>query len=105
MLCLSYFLQTSSQLSSLKYRFLLAGVGGQVDAKACIAALPDCEPRVLEHCLRTYSVSADDGKNDANSNGVSSEVRKARRRASFLAHLTLHSSWCAGHQRADGVPN
>ncbi|CAN0553458.1 unnamed protein product, partial [Ectocarpus sp. 12 AP-2014] len=28
----------------------------KVDSKACIAALPDCEPLVLEHCLRTYSL-------------------------------------------------
>lgn len=61
--------------------FFLVGVSAaQVDAKACIAALPDCEPRVLEHCLRTYSVPADDGKDgDGNSNDAASgEVRGAR---------------------------
>lgn len=28
----------------------------QLDTKACIAALPECEPLVLEHCLRAYCV-------------------------------------------------
>lgn len=67
----------------------VVGVGGQVDAKACIAALPDCEPRVLEHCLRTYSVPAENGEDD-NCDGVASEVGGARWRTHFIvAHLNL----------------
>lgn len=57
--------------------FLFYVVIVQIDAKACIAALPDCEPLVLEHCLRTYSLPENDGKD---SDGVSSEVRGARGR-------------------------
>lgn len=48
-------------------------VGGQVDVKACVAALPDCEPLVLEHCIRTYSLPAD-GRQEDKDNGVPSEV-------------------------------
>lgn len=44
-----------------------------MDVKACVAALPDCEPLVLEHCIRTYSLPADGRKEDKD-NGVSSEV-------------------------------
>ncbi|CAM9791138.1 unnamed protein product [Ectocarpus fasciculatus] len=46
----------------------------KVDGKACIAALPDCEPLVLEHCLRTYSLPSDDVEAR---NGVPSETPPA----------------------------
>lgn len=42
---------------------------------------------MLEHCLRTYSVPPDDGKDDGNSKRVSSEVRESpcRKRACFCS--------------------
>lgn len=62
----------------------------QIDAKACIAALPDCEPLVLEHCLLTYSLPANDGKE---SSGVSSEVRRARAQGGGRCYSILLLPW------------
>ncbi|CAM9664068.1 unnamed protein product [Ectocarpus sp. 6 AP-2014] len=46
----------------------------KVGSKACIAALPDCEPLVLEHCLRTYSLPSDNAEEQ---NGAPSETAPA----------------------------
>lgn len=41
-----------------------------METEVCLAALPDCEPLVLEHCLKTYSVDQDDTARVASTTGA-----------------------------------
>ncbi|CAM9969634.1 unnamed protein product, partial [Laminaria digitata] len=61
----------------------------KVDAKECVAALPDCEPLVLEHCLRTYSLAVGSGQAPASGGGDAD------------ADATATATATAGHYRLD----
>lgn len=71
--------------------------------KACVDALPDCEPLVLEHCLRTYSLPHDDSDTKSQDGLVSTEVTKGSRgRGGGVIVRWIETGWRIGPSLAQG---